>query len=136
MEQEVLWKGIDTSKVSEVKLFMQVQASYLGKITNNVVEAKVTTNLNMDDFTVTVGDKITVTYFFEILAPLLDYKSFTLFSVVQTIGAEFPLTIRSFYTKLPEQMCATIDDFKRHLQDFFSSPEILGLINSIIATSK
>ena len=83
--------------VSEIKVFMQLQASYLGKITNNVVEARVVTNLNIDDTTNGFIDRPTVTYCFDILAPLLDYKKFTLFCVEQTIGIELPLKIFSNY---------------------------------------
>ena len=115
---------------------MQLQASYLGKITNNVVEARVVTNLNIDDTTNGFIDRPTVTYCFDILAPLLDYKKFTLFCVEQTIGIELPLKIFSNYWVKKECTCEKIEDFKTCLKDIFISPDITGLINSIIATSK
>lgn len=136
MNQEILWKGIDTSNVSQVKTYMQLQASYLGKMTNNVVEARVSTNLNIDDNISGFVDRPTVTYCFDILAPILDYKQFTLFCVEQTIGVELPLKIYSTYWNKKECQCQEMDDFFKCLKEIFASPEVTSLINSIIATSK
>ena len=136
MGEDVLWEGINTSVVSKVKMDLQLQASYLGKITNNVVQAKVTTNLNIDENANGFIDKPIVTYCFEIFATILDYTRFSLFCVEQTIGVELPLKVSSNYWAKKECNCDTIDDFKKCLKEIFSSNDIISIINSIIATSK
>ena len=136
MEQEILWEGIDTANISEVKSYMQLQASYLGKISNYVVEAKITTSLNIDETISGFIDRPTVTYCFDVLAPLLGYQRFSLFCVEQTIGIELPLKINSPYWSKKECACTTFEDFKKQLKELFSSREVVGFINSIIASSK
>ncbi len=135
-QDTILWKGIDTSNVSSVKSVMQQQATYLGRITNNVVEAKLRTTLNVDETANGFIDKPTVTYCFDIVAPLLNYSSFTLFCVEQIVGVEYPIKFYSNYWEKKECECKDITGFTKCLEEILSSEQVVHIINSIIATSK
>lgn len=135
-ETEIYWEGIDTNAESEAKSLLKAQALNLGRITKNIVEATITTTLNVDDADGFI-DPPTTTHCFVIIAPLLGYQRFILFCVDQIIGVEYPLTVYSSYWEKAENCnCENVEDLKKCLKEILSSEKTKGLVNSIIGQSK
>jgi hypothetical protein len=130
MTTEYLWSSdISISSQSTPKMLMKKQASDLGVITKNIVEADVTTTIYND------GIETMYSHCFVLIAPLLNYERITLFCIDQPLISEYPLKINSeFYTN-EDCSCDNIDKFNGCLKQILSSKEVADLINSLIAQS-
>ncbi len=129
MPVENFWSNtININAESSPKVLMRKQASELGRITRNLVEAEVTTVIIDGQYQ----------HCFNLIAPILNYEKIALFCINQGIVNEFPLTISyDFSNKFNEANCGCndIQAFENCLKTILSSEEVSKLINSLIAQS-
>jgi hypothetical protein len=130
MTETNFWsQDININAESSPKVLMKKQASELGRITRNLVEAEVTT---------VIFDENQYQHCFTLVAPILNYEKITLFCINQPLVADFPLKISyDFSNKHTETNCDCNDltSFEHCLRDILSSKEVGDLINSLIAQS-
>ena len=135
--QNTYWsEDINPTASSEPKNILKKHADELGNITKNVVQAKITTTIEVDEEANGFIEAPHYTHCFDIFAPVLGYQRFTLFCVQQIIGVDFPLSFFSnYWDKKDECKCGNIEDFNKCLKEILSSRKTADLINSIIAQS-
>ena len=105
-------------------VLLKQQASLLGTITNNLVEAEINTTQSGNQFYHTLV----------LVAPALDNYRYALLRVIHEIDL-YPLEMRY----LPTGVSNTVTDensFKAHLSSCFAEPKTRQVIAALIAQSK
>lgn len=126
MVTENLWSpDINISSQSTPKMLMKKQASELGIITKNIVEADVKTSIINEGYV----------HCFDLIAPLLNYERVTLLCIEQPLVEEYPLIINSDYYTRQDCSCDSLEKFNSCLKEILSSKEVSKIINSLIAQS-
>ncbi len=121
---ESIINGVDTKETP--KMLLKKQASDLAIITKQVVQAKVTTEMEYDGFV----------HCFDIIAPVLNYSNNTAFCIKQPLETDFPLIIyRGVGVLEVDKECENLDDFRQHLGNIFKSRAMVAMIQNIIKQS-
>jgi hypothetical protein len=119
---ESLWPNDLVSAIPAIPLtLVKEQASHLGRITNNIVEARVRTRVDED------GDFWII---FSITAPALGNYEYKLFSMFH--GAEL-------YPIHQTDRNGTIQDeeaLKAYLRDLFASPTTVNVVRALVAQAR
>ncbi len=128
--EETLWKLDEITTINNddnPTFILKKEAKKLGELTRQIVEAQINTSMNEQSFT----------HCFDIVAPVLDYSSYTAFCIEQPIDKTFPITIYKGIGVFEElnKTCNTIAEFKACLSEIFSSSKMKELIQSIIKQS-
>lgn len=129
--KDTLWPDLMTQEIKITpKQILAQQAAYLGEQTKNILTAEVRNSLSP-------GGVPTVNYDFIIFAPVLKY-SFHLFKASHKLDSVYPLLlkmtikegIRNFGNANSES------ELKSKLKEIFTVPEIVEILQSLIAQSK
>ena len=109
-------------------VILMEQGVVLGKLTQNILQAKIITGRTND----WSND---IRFNFQIFAPALNY-SLQLLSVQHSMTDLYPVTISSAYFSEHEVKAEDEEEFKRVLKSIFSEKKVQNAISALLAQSE
>jgi hypothetical protein len=118
-----MWPHVRAGNVRTPLLILREQAGLLGRMTKNVVTARVTDGHVGKDFV----------YSLSLVAPALDYYSYTILTIRHTVKV-YPLTIEDHVNETRYE-AATESEFLQALQAILKSDEVKRVIELLLSQS-